>query len=110
MRAGDHHAVHQFTFRAELRPVLGREGAALADQALKEQFELRRNLWEQRSLEASQESRTSERSGSRSTSRHGERRVFATEARAIEREARRDMRRQREERVEWNRPSRGHGW
>lgn len=86
--------------------MLGKEGAALADQELKQQFESRRNLWEQRSLEASQESRTSERA--RSTSRHGERRMFATEARAMEREARREARRQRDERLEWNRPPGGH--
>lgn len=119
---------HKFTFRSDLRPTLGRDGAVLADRAIKQQFESTRNLWEQRSLEASQESQAESlhrsRSRSRGASAHRARPVgryalptASTTARAVEREARRDVRRrqgevQREERGKrmervavWNRPS-----
>lgn len=95
-------ASQPFTFRSELRPMLGKEGAAIADQALKEQFEFRRSLWEQRSLEASQESESFQGGVLRPTSRQEERRFFATEARAIERETRRDVGKRRDDRFERN--------
>jgi hypothetical protein len=100
----------------------------LADHAIKQQFELTRNLWEQRSLEASQESQVESLNRSRSRSRGASVQrakpvgryalpTASTTARAVEREARRDVRRreggvQREERGKrlekfavWNRPS-----
>jgi hypothetical protein len=42
--------------------MLGRDGAALVEQVHKEQFMARRNLWEQRSFEASQASSSSTKS------------------------------------------------
>lgn len=49
----------EFTFVSDLRPMLGRDGATSAEHVHKEQFITRRNLWEQRSLEASQSSSSS---------------------------------------------------
>jgi hypothetical protein len=108
---------HKFTFRSDLRPTRGRDGAVLADRAIKHQFESTRNLWEQRSLEASQESQAESLNRTRSRSRgpSGQQArpigryalpTASTIARAVEREARRDVRRreggaQREER--WKR-------
>jgi hypothetical protein len=95
---------HKFTFRSDLRPALGRNGAVLADRAIKQQFESTRNLWEQRSLEASQESQAEsvDRTRSRSRGASGQQArpvgryalpTASTTARAVEREARREVRR-----------------